>query len=125
MNTSTSGVGDAASIFSEIMRSVAMIPSLPPLRRFSRIIAHPDHAKSLSVIEGHGIPVVADKNVPKYASKYCWPKTRFIEYEDSDIAWGKYAGVGSYVEDKNQPVVWAVNEPKYPNPLFYYGAAEE
>lgn len=112
------------TIFNELMVAISKIKALPPIHPITSIFSHPDHfgaLKNASIAGGsHGVPVYST-NVPKYASQYKWPKCRFVEYDDSDIPWGQYAGIGGYVDDKTKPVVWVTRNPVDVNPFFMAG----
>ena len=84
-----------------------------------KIICHPDNfdliKKEIPPLEypGNllwGIEIVVDKNIPKYARRWQFPYSPFIEYEKSDEEWAIKLSYGRWI-DTDEPVFYVIDWP--------------
>lgn len=72
-----------------------------------------------------GVPIVPDKNLPRFKVVWQFPRERFFEYEPSDEAWCRYFKIGGPVET-DEPVFFmfdfhALWPPITPRQWFAHG----
>lgn len=87
-----------------------------PIERVSYVVMHPDNKhylqrKACSIpIALPGLHLIVDTNVPKYATKWQFPKERFWSYGKDDEQWCRRLNIGKQVET-DDPVFFVVNTP--------------
>lgn len=92
------------------------------------LVMHPDNAEILKAkfgvnhpelppilnltpnIQFYGFDIYFDDKLPKYAKKWEFPASPFVEYDKVDEAWARPLGYGREVDDKNTPMIFMLSQ---------------
>lgn len=64
-------------------------------------------------------PIKFSDFIPKFASKWQFPKERFTNYEPPDEVWCRYFGIGKLVESQ-EPLIYAIDEDAIKTPIYNF-----